>query len=69
MKKTRLKNHPMETDTWCSHIENGLMGIPKICIRDFECRHCAFYYWLEEVGAAPVCDECSPVDFLRMEAA
>jgi hypothetical protein len=69
MRKSRLKNHPIGTDTWCSHVENGRMGIPKICIRDFECRHCAFYYWLEDFGGAPFRDEYSPVDFFQMEAA
>jgi hypothetical protein len=69
MKKTGHKNHSMGNDTWCSHVENGRMGIPRICIRDFECRHCPFYYWLEEVGASPVSEECLPVDFLQVEAA
>jgi hypothetical protein len=69
MKRRRLKNHPMGTDTWCSHVENGRMGIPKICIRNFDCRHCAFYYWLEDFGEASASAEWSPLDFIQVQAA
>jgi hypothetical protein len=69
MRKSRLKNHPTGTDTWCSHVENGRIGIPKICIRNFECRHCSFYYWLEDFGEAPFCGEWSEGDFSRLQAA
>jgi hypothetical protein len=69
MGKARLKNQIGGSDTWCSHVENGRMGIPRICIREFECRHCAFYHWLEEVGAATGHDEYSEADFSQVQAA
>jgi hypothetical protein len=69
MKNTGLKNHPAGIDIWCSHVENGQMGIPRICIRDFECRHCSFYYWLEEAGAGAVSNEYSEAYVFQMEAA
>jgi hypothetical protein len=59
----------MGTHMWCPHVENGRMGIPKICIRDFECRHCAFYYWLEDFREAALCDEYSGADFSQVQAA
>jgi len=34
---------------FCLHTENGLTGIPKICTRNYECRHCAFDQWLDEI--------------------
>jgi len=32
----------------CLHVENGAVKIAKTCIRNYECRHCAFDQWLEE---------------------
>jgi hypothetical protein len=29
--------------------ETALTRIPKICIHDYECRHCAFDQWIEEM--------------------
>jgi hypothetical protein len=69
MRKPSPKNQPTGTDTWCSHVENGRMGIPRICIRNFECRHCAFYYWLEEFGEALIFDDYSEADFSQLQAA
>ncbi len=69
MKETGLTKRSRENDTWCSLTVTGRTGIPKICIRDFECWHCPFYYWLEEFGETPVCDEYSGFGFLQMQAA
>ena len=33
----------------CVHVENGRAIIPKICVRDYECGHCAFDQWIEEM--------------------
>jgi hypothetical protein len=33
----------------CVRAETGLTRIPKICIHDYECWHCAFSQWLEEI--------------------
>ena len=33
----------------CVHAEKGGAGIPKICIRDYECWHCAFDQWIEDM--------------------
>ena len=43
----------------CVRAEQGLTRIPKICIHDYECRHCAFDQWLEEmeVRAIAVLDD------------
>ena len=34
---------------FCLHAENGRTEIPKICTRNYECRHCAFDQWLDEM--------------------
>lgn len=34
---------------FCLHVENGLTGIPKTCTRNYECWHCAFDQWLEDI--------------------
>ena len=36
---------------FCLHTESGSTGIPKICTRNYECRHCAFDQWLDEMEA------------------
>ena len=33
----------------CVRAETGLGRIPKICIHGFECAHCAFDQWIEEM--------------------
>ena len=33
----------------CFHPEQGTISIPKICINGYECGHCAFDQWLDEV--------------------
>ena len=33
----------------CLHLENGAVKIARICIRNYECWHCAFDQWLEEI--------------------
>jgi hypothetical protein len=33
----------------CVRAETDLTRIPKICIHDYECRHCAFDQWMEEM--------------------
>jgi hypothetical protein len=33
----------------CVHMEDGRAGIPRICIHDYECSHCAFDQWIEEM--------------------
>lgn len=36
-------------DHSCIRVENGPTAIPKICIFGFECWHCAFDQWIEEM--------------------
>jgi len=33
----------------CVRAESGLARIPKVCIHRFECSHCAFDQWIEEM--------------------
>ena len=33
----------------CVLAETGLERIPKVCIHGFECSHCAFDQWIEEM--------------------
>jgi hypothetical protein len=33
----------------CVRAETDLTRIPKICIHHYECRHCAFDQWMEEM--------------------
>jgi hypothetical protein len=69
MTKTGLKTRSMGNNKWCLYAENGRMEIPKICIRNFECWHCSFYYWLEEVGQVSFCEACSQSGFPMLKAA
>lgn len=46
----------------CVHAENGRAGIPKICIRDYECWHCAFDQWIEEMEERRVLPGLSAVE-------
>jgi hypothetical protein len=34
---------------FCLQAESGRTEIPKICTRNYECRHCAFDQWLDEM--------------------
>ncbi len=49
MQKVRSEKLPGGLGNGCCHANTHRTKIPKICIRDFECWHCAFYQWLEEV--------------------
>ena len=44
---------------FCLHRENGLTGIPKICTRNYECRHCTFDQWLDEMVGCDVAKNVS----------
>ena len=33
----------------CIRVENAGLRIPKICIHDYECWHCPFDQWIEEM--------------------
>jgi hypothetical protein len=33
----------------CVRAETGFARIPKVCIHGFECSHCAFDQWIEEM--------------------
>ncbi|MFC1534447.1 hypothetical protein ACFL7M_13900 [Thermodesulfobacteriota bacterium] len=33
----------------CLHAEQGTILIPKICIRNYECGHCSFDQWIDEM--------------------
>lgn len=39
----RIPNRP------CLHVESGRTVIPKICTRGYECWHCAFDQWIDEI--------------------
>lgn len=41
----------------CVRAALGLARIPKICIHGFECAHCAFDQWIEEMEQAEFCVE------------
>ena len=34
---------------FCHQVENGRTEIPKICTRNYECTHCAFDQWLDDM--------------------
>ncbi|MCP4681036.1 MAG: hypothetical protein GY864_01720 [Desulfobacterales bacterium] len=55
-KMTKLEGRrpgPKDPNRSCVHVKNGGTGIPKTCIRNFECGHCAFDQWLEVVEEGP----------------
>ena len=37
----------------CLHVLTGRISAPKICIFDFECYHCLFDQWLENIDPGP----------------
>ena len=39
------------SDRICLHAAQGTVSNLKICIHNFECWHCAFDQWIEEVSA------------------
>ena len=41
----------------CLHVEEGLIQTPKLCISDYECCHCGFDQWLEEMERSLTKDE------------
>ena len=41
----------------CVHVKNGRVKLPKTCIRDYECWHCAFDQWLELLEEGQKADE------------
>jgi hypothetical protein len=53
--ETRLANQNLGRS--CVRAETGLAGIPKICIHGFECSHCAFDQWIEEMERVEFCVE------------
>ena len=54
----------------CVRAESGLARIPKVCIHGFECSHCAFDQWMEEMEGRvlPVPDESIEKDLLAEAA-
>jgi hypothetical protein len=50
MQKAWVEKLPRGTGNECYYANTDRTKIPKICIRDFECWHCGFYQWLEEVA-------------------
>ena len=68
MTKTGLKTCTLGNQKWCFHAANSRMEIPKLCIRNFECWHCAFNYWLEEAGETTSC-ETGPQSIPMLKAA
>ena len=50
----KTTRQPMTTESQlpspaCLHVANGRIQIPKICIRGYECLHCVFDQWIEEM--------------------
>ena len=69
MQNTRFKTHPTGNHKACFYAQGGRIRIPRICIRNFQCRHCSFYYWLEEVGETSFREMDPEADFPRLKAA
>jgi hypothetical protein len=46
----------------CVRAEKGLTRIPKICIHGYECWHCAFDQWIEEMEEIRVLPGLSGVE-------
>jgi hypothetical protein len=34
---------------FCVHLEHGRTGIPKMCLCNQECWHCAFDQWMDQI--------------------
>jgi len=54
MKRTMIRTEGMElgchnTFRLCLHTGSGRIQIAKTCIHDYQCWHCAFDQWLDEM--------------------
>jgi hypothetical protein len=49
MIKTQGRGPKPRTFLCCLHTESGRTGIISSCIHGYQCRHCAFDQWLDEV--------------------
>ncbi|MGD8227870.1 MAG: hypothetical protein PVI20_08830 [Desulfobacteraceae bacterium] len=56
-KKERMRSANHSPSRSCVRAETGLARIPKICIHGFECSHCAFDQWIEEMEREAFCGE------------
>ena len=57
------KQASLETGSspYCRLIQNDCPDLPKLCLLNGECYHCAFEQWLQEVTTEVDYTECSPV--------
>lgn len=44
-----LNKHYRTTKQLCRHVMTGRISYPKICAMNYECYHCEFDQWLEEI--------------------
>ena len=56
-KKEGMKLGVQDPGRSCMRAETGLAGIPKVCIHGFECSHCAFDQWIEQMEGREFCVE------------
>ncbi len=53
----------------CIEGVTGQTGIPKICIHHYECWHCPFNQWIEEIAERQASSEDSKPEILSLEKA
>jgi hypothetical protein len=51
----------------CIEGVTGQTGIPKICIHHYECWHCPFDQWIEEMAERQVSSENLKSEILSLE--
>jgi hypothetical protein len=53
----------------CIEGVTGRTGIPKICIHHYECWHCPFNQWIEEMAERQVSSENLKPEILSLDRA
>ena len=56
-KKKAMRSANQNPGRACVRAATDLARIPKICIHGFECSHCAFDQWIEEMERGGFCAE------------
>ena len=74
MKRTMIRTEGMElgchnTFRLCLHTGSGRIQIAKTCIHDYQCWHCAFDQWLDEMEERQMAGDGSKMSKNRLARA
>lgn len=66
MKRTMIRTEGLELGRHnplrhCLHTHSGRIRIEKTCINDYQCGHCAFDQWLDEMEYSKMAEDGSKI--------